>query len=527
MGHKVDVSRERPSVRKRAAAAANSERAARHERHARSAEDVLDTERAGFLRSEGPLERTTTVRQATIRASVDRAAAARGSFELDLKAGKLTPYTVTHYSRSGRSLLLASEKGHVALMEWRAAKLRAEIFANETVRDAVFLHSDKFFAVAQRRYAYIYDNSGLQVHVLREHKDPGRLAFLPHHLLLASASCPTSEFSRIVYTDTTSGHEVARHDFGARKHDLGAVSSLCTNLANGVVHAAHSNGVVSLWGPMSGTPLARLFAQRGGVRHLAVDPSRNVMATLGHEGTLKEYDLRTFRPVAETTVTPLATSMTYSQRSLLAVCGGSTVNIWDARKLNEGGKPYMSERYHGLRPTALDFCPYEDALAVCHRDGMCTMLVPGAGEAVFDSSAPNPYMTRKQAREAEVSTMLDRLPPETIALDTGFIGAVDENPVKRAEEARLKELKAEAAARVRGMHVNRAKGRNKISKRVKRAESHRKQLRKATNEIVRKKRLQVMQLTKRIKEERRKEENESGADSSGGCACGGWWARSA
>lgn len=56
----------------------------------------------------------------------------------------------------------------------------------ETTRDVCFLHNELFFAAAQRKYVYIYDKRGLEVHCLREHTSPTALQFLPHHFLLAS-----------------------------------------------------------------------------------------------------------------------------------------------------------------------------------------------------------------------------------------------------------------------------------------------------------------------------------------------------
>jgi hypothetical protein len=60
----------------------------------------------------------------------------------------------------------------------------------ETTRAVTFLHNELFFAAAQKKYVYIYDKRGLEVHCLREHIEPAALEFLPHHFLLASVGEP-------------------------------------------------------------------------------------------------------------------------------------------------------------------------------------------------------------------------------------------------------------------------------------------------------------------------------------------------
>lgn len=167
--------------------------------HAALADEYLNGpapgEEAGFIVPEGPLERTHRVTQAEIKENVGIEVARKG-FELRLDGGAggvgLGPYR-SDYTRNGRHLLLGGRKGHLAAFDWQAGKLLCEIQVKETVRDVKWLHNSSFFAAAQKKYVYIYDQQGVEIHRLKQHIEVQRMEFLPYHFLLATvvSSRPT------------------------------------------------------------------------------------------------------------------------------------------------------------------------------------------------------------------------------------------------------------------------------------------------------------------------------------------------
>jgi U3 small nucleolar RNA-associated protein 7 len=158
-----------------------SEKAAKEAASRAARAEILLPSEAGFLEAEG-MEKTYKFKQEAIKAAVD-VGSAKKVFTLRLE--DLGPYS-SRYSRNGRFLLLGGKRGHLALADWMSGSLKCEVQVKETVRDISFLHNETMFAAAQKKYVYIYDNQGLEVHCMRNHIEVNRMAYLPYHFLLAT-----------------------------------------------------------------------------------------------------------------------------------------------------------------------------------------------------------------------------------------------------------------------------------------------------------------------------------------------------
>jgi len=423
-------------------------------------EEFLLSGEAGFMEAEnGTLERTGKVTQAEVARNV-AASAALNAFSLDLP--ELGPYGCA-WTRNGRHLLLAGAKGHLAVMDAQKKSLITELHVRETVRAACFLHNESLFAVAQKKHLYLYDRDGVELHCLRTHVEPTALSFLPYHFLLAVAS----NTGYLKYTDTSTGSLVSEH-----RTKLGSSNVMAQNPHNGVIGLGHHNGTVTLWSPASPQSLVKMLCHRGPVGALCVDPGGTYMASAGMEGAVKVWDLRMYKELHSYLTPRPATSLAVSQRGLLAVGCGSHVQVWRDGLSRKAKAPYLRHEVPGKCVASgglggVSWRPFEDVLGLGHSGGFGSLVVPGAGEPNYDSLEANPFESKKERREAEVHQLLDKLGPETIALDRDFVGTVDVDPDA------LRREQAELAAAVEGegreaREKNRMRGRSKIGKKLKR-----------------------------------------------------------
>lgn len=362
-------------------------------------------------------ERTWRVGQDEIVAEVGSAAASK---RFDLKLDDMGDYKID-YTRNGRHLAIASSKGHVATFDWQAGKLLSEIQLREAVRDVKFLHSENFYAVAQKRYVFIYDHNGVELHKLKNHIDPTHMEFLPYHYLLATVG----HAGHLKYHDTSTGvmlTQTATH--------LGSPSSMAQNPHSAIVHLGHANGTMTLWSPNLTTPHVKLLAHRGPVAGIAVDPSEGsagrYCATAGMDGTVKIWDGRMWgKEVRSWTVRNSPSTLSYSGRGILAVGGRSGITTYrEPNKSSKTPAPYLTLPLPGLAARSVKFCPFDDVLGVGHGRGISSMLVPGSGEANFDSGEADVYESYSRRREREVRSVMDKIPSSLITLDTDYLGHI-------------------------------------------------------------------------------------------------------
>jgi U3 small nucleolar RNA-associated protein 7 len=226
-----------------------------------------------------------------------------------------------------------------------------------------------------------------------------------------------------------------------------------------VLHLGHGNGTVSLWSPNTSKPLVAFLTHTGDpcvaaapraanplcapplltrapavvgpVSAIAVDRAGQTMVTAGFDGYVKCWDIRTYKMLhAYTTFRP-AEGLDISQLGLLGVGQGPHVQIWRDAVTNKARSPYMSHELPGHQVSDVRFCPYEDVLGVAHSDGFSSCVVPGAGAPNFDTFEENPFQTKKQRGEAEVRSLLEKLPADLISLDPDFVGQVTLAPRAR------------------------------------------------------------------------------------------------
>ncbi len=311
-------------------------------------------------------------------------------------------------------------------------------------------------AVAQKKYTYIYDHAGVELHCLRKHIEVTHMEFLPHHFLLATVG----NAGYLKYMDTSTGAMVME-----MPTKTGSPTALAQSPYNAILHLGNQQGTVGLWSPNSTEPLVKLQAHRGPVRAISIDREGRYMCTAGQDLRMGVWDLRMYREVNNYFLRQPGASVAISDRNLVSVGWGTQVSIWrglfdkhrdDQEKVQS---PYMGYGGEGRRIERLKWCPFEDVLGISHDQGFSSILVPGAGEPNFDALELNPYETTKQRQETEVKALLNKLQPEMISLNPDYIGNLDLTSAAERKKAADLDRKPEDPLTV-AKEKNRGRGKN-------------------------------------------------------------------
>ncbi|XP_050534922.1 WD repeat-containing protein 46 [Daktulosphaira vitifoliae] len=382
------------------------------------AANVLLPETSGYIIAENG-EKTTKITQTQLSNSVD-VTSAQKHFDLCLDFG---PYDID-YSLNGRQLLIGGRKGHVAAMDWITKYLMCEINVMEEVYDVKWLHNENLFSVAQKKWVYIYDNQGVEVHCLKNLNNVLHQEFLPYHFLLSTVS----EEGFLSWVDVSIGKMVQQ--FNAK---MGRLSLMSQNPSNAMICIGNTKGVVSFWSPNLKEPVAKILCHGNPITSLAVNNNGLYMATTGLDRRLKVWDMRQFRgPLQEYKLRASPRSMVFSQKGYLALAINNVVDIYEECCTKSVTHAYLR---HNIARTIknLAFCPFEDVLGAGHDGGFSSLLIPGSGEPNFDALERNPFQTKKQRKEAEVKMLLEKIPAEMIALES-TVDEIDVNTLKNRLE---------------------------------------------------------------------------------------------
>lgn len=435
---------------------------------------------SGHMEPENEMEMTFKITQDELKKHVEVGVADK-IVKMPLSYGEYRVDT----SRNGRYVLLGGHKGHIATYDTHKKKYDSLLNISESIRGVKFLQNHTMFAVAQRKYCYIYDQQGVELHCLRDATNTTHLDYLPYHFLLVSAS----ERAHIRWVDVTSGQVAADHNT-----HLGASTAMAQCPNNAVIHLGHNNGQMTLWTPNMATPVAKLLAHRGAVCGIAVN-AKHQMVTVGGDGLWRTWDMRNFRKLNDfgwSGIMPQPVDVSLSMTNTIALSAGPVVTIYkdpfsvSAKEVRGYTfKPYMKHHEAGEQFYSCKFAPFEDLLWCGSSSGIRSVLVPGAGLANFDGLQNNPFETTKQRQESEVRALLEKLPADTIVFNPRKIGGVDEAPravkVREAQQQR----DAQEAAEETSKGKKKMRGKNKSGKREKKKQDAYQELvkRKATDRI--------------------------------------------
>ncbi|ELA41602.1 uncharacterized protein VICG_01350 [Vittaforma corneae ATCC 50505] len=332
------------------------------------------------------------------------------------------PYKCT-YTHNGSHMLVNNKNGYISGFNTQNLQLCFESNIEDSIYDTKWLHNEQYFATAQEDCVFVYDKMGRELHAVRDMKSTRMIEFLPYHFLLAGTT--TSGFMN--YLDTSTG-EIVSSLFISDKNP----SCIKASPTNGVVHLGSKNGQVSLWSPSQKSFLMKIKCHKSTVTNVELDRSGVHMITTGNDNRIAVFDIRnTYRPMKSIGTKTSVHFSALSQRNLLAF--GFSDKIAVLKDFHNKESCVMKYKTSGI-VSSLEFCSHEDILTIGHSNGFCSIVVPGSGDPVYDTTEVSPFMSAKGRNNLEVKKLLEKIPADMIALKS-VLNQV-EKPARKIEETK-------------------------------------------------------------------------------------------
>lgn len=338
------------------------------------------------------------------------------AFNINLENG---PYKCT-YTKNGSNMLVTNQNGYVSSFNTQKLGLNFESNVCDKINDAKWLHNELYFALAQDDCVFVYDNTGSELHAVRDMKSTKMLEFLPFHFLLAG----TTNNGHMNYLDTSIGEIIASLYIADKNPTV-----LTSNPSNAVVHVGTSSGIVSLWAPSQKAYLMKIKCHKSAITGIQIDRSGNNIVTTGTDNKIKIFDIRnTYKPIKSIPVKTNVHFASLSDRNLLAIGYSDRIAV-----LKNFDEPYMQHKAPGII-SSLEFCKHEDILSIGHKNGFSTVVIPGSGDPVYDTNEDSPFVTVKERKNLEVKKLLEKIPFDLISMKQ-VIGSFDKFTAKSDEKS--------------------------------------------------------------------------------------------
>lgn len=137
----------------------------------------------------------------------------------------------------------------------------------------------------KKKYTFIYDYQGTELHRMNQHIEATMLDFLPYHFLFGYCR----KYWVLKYQDVSTGQLVSE-----LRTKMGPTQAMKQNPWNAVMCLGHGNGTVSMWAPNMPDPLVKLQVARGPIRDLAIDREGKYMAVAAADKSIKNLGYKEF-----------------------------------------------------------------------------------------------------------------------------------------------------------------------------------------------------------------------------------------